>query len=212
MQERALGIILRTRQYSETSTIVHWLTAEQGRLATIAKGARKPKSTFAGRLDLNFLAEFSFQRSSRSTLHTLREVTLLNQFASVRTEISKLQQIAYTSVLLEKCVEEDAPAPELFQLYRGFLEHVARTRSSVNSILAFELKFLKEMGLGGELHGQNPGIDKLLQVLGESDWEIIDRIKLSTSQVAEVTTYLSRQLQEHLQILPRQREAALQKR
>ena len=37
--ESATGIILRTRPFTETSLIVNWLTAEQGRISTVAKGA-----------------------------------------------------------------------------------------------------------------------------------------------------------------------------
>ena len=77
MTESASGIILRTRPLTETSLIVHWLTPELGRVATVAKGARRPKSPFAGKLDLFYSADFSFTRSRRSELHTLREAGLL---------------------------------------------------------------------------------------------------------------------------------------
>ena len=39
--ERSTGLILRTRALTETSLIVHWLTPDLGRLATVAKGARR---------------------------------------------------------------------------------------------------------------------------------------------------------------------------
>ncbi len=74
MIETATGIILRTRPLTETSLILHWLTPDFGRLATVAKGARRPKSPFAGRLDLFYAADFSFSRSRSSDLHNLREV------------------------------------------------------------------------------------------------------------------------------------------
>ena len=63
MTESATGIILRTRPLTETSLIVHWLTPNFGRIATVAKGARRPKSPFAGKLDLFYVADFSFSRS-----------------------------------------------------------------------------------------------------------------------------------------------------
>jgi len=62
MSENTIGLILRTRPLTDTSLIVHWLTPEFGRLATVAKGARRPKSPFAGKLDLFYLADLSFQR------------------------------------------------------------------------------------------------------------------------------------------------------
>jgi DNA repair protein RecO (recombination protein O) len=76
MDERAQGLVLRVYPLTETSLIVHWLTRDQGRLATVAKGARRPKSPFRGKLDLFYMADFSFGRSRRSELHTLREVSL----------------------------------------------------------------------------------------------------------------------------------------
>ena len=74
MDEKANGIILRVRPLTDSSLIVHWLTQEHGRLSTVAKGARRPKSALRGKLDLLFEADFSFRRSRRSDLHTLREV------------------------------------------------------------------------------------------------------------------------------------------
>ena len=76
MTESASGIILRTRPLTETSLIVHWLSPNFGRIATVAKGARRPKSPYAGKLDLFYEADFSFSPSRTSELHTLREVRL----------------------------------------------------------------------------------------------------------------------------------------
>jgi recombinational DNA repair protein (RecF pathway) len=42
MVESATGLVLRIRPLTETSLIVHWLTPDLGRLATVAKGARRP--------------------------------------------------------------------------------------------------------------------------------------------------------------------------
>ena len=76
MIQSATGMILRTRPLTETSLILHWLTPDFGRIATVAKGARRPKSPFLGKLDVFYLADFSFSRSRRSDLHALREVSL----------------------------------------------------------------------------------------------------------------------------------------
>ena len=72
MIESATGIILRTRPLTDTSLIVRWLTPNFGRMATVAKGARRLKSPFLGKLDLFYLADFSFSRSRHSDLHILR--------------------------------------------------------------------------------------------------------------------------------------------
>src|SRR5213594_2368024 len=66
MDERATGLVLRVYPLTESSLIIHWLTQGQGRIATVAKGARRPKSPLRGKLDLFYLAEFLFARSRRS--------------------------------------------------------------------------------------------------------------------------------------------------
>ena len=84
MIQSATGIILRTRPLTDTSLIVHWLTPDFGRMATVAKGARRLKSPFLGKLDLFYLADFSFSRGRRSDLHLLREVGLRETHGPLR--------------------------------------------------------------------------------------------------------------------------------
>src|SRR5436189_1458255 len=97
--ERSTGLILRTRLLTDTSLIVHWLAPDLGRIATVAKGARRPKSPFRGKLDLFYLGEFSFTRSRRSDLHTLREVTLKETHPALRNDLSFLQPASYCAAL-----------------------------------------------------------------------------------------------------------------
>jgi DNA repair protein RecO (recombination protein O) len=77
--ENAHGILIRRTLLSNTSLIVHWLTREHGIVRTAAKGARRPGSPFTGKLDLFYSADFSFVRSRRSDLHTLRELAVLRR-------------------------------------------------------------------------------------------------------------------------------------
>jgi len=90
MIESATGLILRTRPLTETSLIVHWLTADFGRIATVAKGARRIQSPFLGKLDLFYRADFSFSRSRRSDLHTLREISLRETHSALRQDLRRL--------------------------------------------------------------------------------------------------------------------------
>src|SRR3954462_14375483 len=116
MDERSNGVILRTRALTETSIIVHWLTADQGRIATIAKGARRPKSPFRGKLDLFYEADFSFARSRKSELHTLREVMLREMHSTLRENMGWIQQASYFAALVEQTTEMETPLPKVYQL------------------------------------------------------------------------------------------------
>src|SRR5436305_3718816 len=112
--ETAVGVVLRTRPLTETSLIVQWLTRDQGHLATVAKGARRAKSVFRGKLDLFYTAEFSFSRSRHSELHTLREVELQGTHPEFRRDLARLQQACYCANLVEQATEMETPLSHVF--------------------------------------------------------------------------------------------------
>lgn len=211
MTESASGIILRTRPLTETSLIVHWITPELGRIATVAKGARRPKSPFAGKLDLFYTADFSFIRSRRSELHTLRETSLRGTHGAIREDIAKLQQAGYLAAFIEQTTEMESPLPEIFELTRGFLQWLCEHDPKAQNVLALELKLLRELGLMPELGETRltPGAKKIALALLENDWANSARLVPSPTQIHELQQWLNGFLILHLGRLPRGRTAAL---
>ena len=146
MEERATGIVLRTRLLTESSLIVNWLTPEFGRIAMVGKGARRPKSPLRGKIDLFYTAEFTFTRSRRSDLHNLREVNLLKTCDALRRDLGYLNQAAYCARLIEQTTESETPLPEIYELFTSFLDSLPNARSSPITVLAFEVKMLGGIG------------------------------------------------------------------
>jgi DNA repair protein RecO (recombination protein O) len=211
MTENATGIILRTRPLTDTSLIVHWLTTDLGRISTVAKGARRPLSPFRGKLDLFYLADFSFARSRRSDLHTLREVSLRDSQTPIRQEIKLLQRVSYAAALIEQTTEVETPLPAVFQLLGGFLEAVTVKTAQANVVFAFELKLLEELGLSPELRQSklSPGAREIATKLLASEFAFVPRIQLSRAQINELTQFLNSLLIFHFGRVPSSRAAAL---
>lgn len=211
MIESASGLILRTRPLRETSLIVHWLTAKLGRIATVAKSARRAKSPFHGKLDLFYEADFNFSRSRRSELHTLREVKLLEVHTALRQELGYLQQASYCATLIEQATETETPLPSIYQLMREFLEFLPQQPSQPRSLFAFELKLLTALGLRPDLTKTRlkEGTAKLVRALGAGDWQAISRLAFSSAQAAELREFLHGFLIYHLGKIPAHRRAAL---
>jgi DNA repair protein RecO (recombination protein O) len=203
----ATGIILRTRPLTETSMIVNWLTAEFGRLSTVAKGARRPKSPFTGKLDLCFEAEFTFTRSARSELHALREIKLLENHAPLREDLGWLQQAAYATRLIEQTTETDTPLPGVHGLLRGLLHHLPRQAPQPRTIYAFELKLLAELGLAPDLGDSklSPATRELVAGLTELDWPALGELKATAAQARELRHFLHGFLIFHLGKIPKGR-------
>lgn len=146
--ERAEGLVLRHHPLTETSLIVHWLTRQQGRLRTVARGALRPKSALRGKLDVFFQAEFTFVRSAHSDLHTLREVGLQDTHPALRRDFDRLRLAAYAARLIEQNTESDSPVPEIYDLLREWLEAIAGEDLGGALVATFELCFLEALGLG----------------------------------------------------------------
>jgi DNA repair protein RecO (recombination protein O) len=211
MELRAHGIILRTRLLTETSLVVQWLTVEYGRIATAAKGARRAKSPFRGKLDLFFEGEFTYVLSRRSSLHTLKEFHLTDTHSALRHDLGYLQQASYAAALLEQATESDTPLPAVHALFLGFLQFLGRAAASPKGIFAFELKLLQELGLRPEFDeaSVSVGSKKVMQHLADEPWEQIFALELNTSQSTEIRQFLHGFLIFHLGKFPASRAGAL---
>ncbi len=211
MIESATGIVLRTRPLTETSLIVHWLTPNFGRIATVAKGARRPKSPFAGKLDLFYLADFSFSRSRSSDLHALREMGLRETHGALRQDICKLRQAAYAANFIGQATETETPLPAVFELLREFLDCLCGQKARPQPVFAFELKLLQELGLEPNLaeSGLAAGTKKIAAILAEKDFSTAWNLKLTEAQTVELRQFLHGFLIFHLGRLPKGRAAAL---
>lgn len=200
MIESASGIILRTRPLTETSLIVNWLTAEHGRISTVAKGARRPRSAFAGKLDLFYEADFSFTRSRRSDLHALREVSLRETHAPLRREIGWLQQASYATALIEQATERETPLPAVHGLLRGLLHHLPRHPPQPRNVYAFELKLLNELGLRPDLEDSRltAPTRATLTALTDGDWNVVAALTATAAQARELRQFLHGYLIFHL--------------
>jgi DNA repair protein RecO (recombination protein O) len=211
MDPRTSGIILRTRPLTETSLIVRWLTPDFGRLGTVAKGARRSKSPFLGKLDLFYLAEFSFHPSRSSDLHTLREVSVRNYQHGLRGDLGYLRQASYFAQLLEQTTETGTPLPNLFVLLRDVLEALPLAPPQALTVFAFEIRLLIEHGLtpGLEQTSLTPGARQLLQLAASAEWPVLTRLRLSQSQVDELDRFLAGFLMEQFGKIPAARPLAV---
>lgn len=211
MDERATGIILRTRPLTESSLIVHWLTPDLGRIATVAQGARRAKSPFRGKLDLFYSAELSFRRSRRSELHNLREVSLVDTRSALRRELAWLRQAAYGARFIEQVTETETPLLEIYELFRAFLARLTVGEPSPVSVFAFELWLLREIG-------QQPSLDEstlsaggrqIVERLLSIDWSTPGKRKLTEAEFTELRGFLRGFIAHNLERIPKGRDEAL---
>jgi DNA repair protein RecO (recombination protein O) len=147
MSETTNAILLRKRKLSDTSLIISWCTESLGNVETVAKGARRPKSVFAGKLDLFFEAEIQISRSRRSHLHTLTEAVLRNPFGGIRQNYLRTQAASYFVELIEISTELEHPAPELFHLLRRAFGFLDARNANLRAVRHFEAELARLAGV-----------------------------------------------------------------
>ena len=141
------AILLRRTRLTESSLILSWLTASCGRIQTVAKGARSPKSPFSGRVDLFFDCEIRFTRSKKTELHRLCEVSLCNPHEGLRRHLANLQLATHFVRLLEAATEPGAPCPELHDLLQRAVGHLTTHAASQKALFHFERQLALLLGI-----------------------------------------------------------------
>lgn len=145
--ETSNAILLRKRKLSDTSLIVSWCTESLGCIETVARGARRPKSVFAGKIDLFFETEIQIKRSRKSSLHTLTEAVLRNPFPGIRENYARMQAASCFVQWIEICTELDHPAPELFHLLQRAFGFLDRENASLRAVQHFETELARLTGV-----------------------------------------------------------------
>jgi DNA repair protein RecO (recombination protein O) len=146
--DRSPAILIHRYKLTETSLIVHWCCPEVGRIKTVAKGALRPKSSFAGQLDLFLSADIRFTRSRKSDLHTLTEVSWTEPRLPLRQSYARVLAATYLVKLVEQTTEPEAPIAEVFSLLTKALDYLTTHEPSLALIERFEKRLAADMGVG----------------------------------------------------------------
>jgi len=141
-QESQSGYVLHGRPYRETSLIVEAFTRDHGRVALMARGARRPKSALRGAL-LPFQPLY-VSWSGRSELRTLTRVEWRGAYSPLKGPA--LICGFYLNELLLKLLPRDDPHERLFAVYEETLAGLGNGVEHAPVLRGFEMCLLRELG------------------------------------------------------------------
>lgn len=145
--EKALALVLRTTDWSETSRIATLWTRELGKVRVLAKGGRRLKSNFESALDLLTLCSIVLLRKSSGGLDLLTEAQVNERFPRLRTDLPALYGGYYIAELLSDWTEDYDPHPALFDEALATLRALGAPGIATGPRLArFEMVLLRELG------------------------------------------------------------------
>ncbi|NOX98161.1 MAG: DNA repair protein RecO [Verrucomicrobia bacterium] len=146
--EKTTASLIRRIPLTETSLIIHWCSDSQGLIKTVAKGARRPKSRFSGKLDLFFQCEVEIVRSRKSDLHILKEVEVLKTRVGIRNSYVQTLAAAYFVKLIVSVAESATPIPDLSHLLERAFDYLDQKQPNKHAILHYEKELARCLGIG----------------------------------------------------------------
>lgn len=140
------GFVLHSYAYKETSLIVDVFSRDYGRIALVAKGAKRPHSKLRGVLQT--FQPLSVGWSGKSEMRTLVAAEWVGGLLPL--EKSALLCGFYLNELLVKLLARDDPHPALFDHYVAALNQLAHNEFAPIVLRKFECGLLRETGVAGD--------------------------------------------------------------
>lgn len=151
MIEKTEALVLRVAPFSRTSHVVTWLTPRHGKLATVGKGACRPKSHLLGQYDLFYTCELLFYARERNGLHIIRECSPLAERSAFRTDWRAASCASYMCDLISRVVMAGHHQPEVYDLAVSSLDFLTSGAARPQVLFWFELRLMKTLGLAPQL-------------------------------------------------------------
>lgn len=148
------AIVLRSIRYGDADRILHLYSSRMGRIGAIAKGARRPKSRFGGRLEPFFRLDLLLHEG-RGELLTVTAVDTVDGYARLRSDGAALTAGARACDAVLRLLDSAEPNPPAYNLlcrYLSLLDDPAQGNGSgLETALSFRLKLALAAGFSPEL-------------------------------------------------------------
>jgi DNA repair protein RecO (recombination protein O) len=149
---RTEAVVLRSMRYGEADRILHLLTPRMGRVSAIAKGVRRTRSRFGGRLEPFFQLQLLLHEG-RSDLYTVTGADTVAAHATLRTHGACLDAASRACDAVARLTEPGDPNVHAYNLLVNELALLdgRPELAGLSHALAFRLKLLLAVGFAPAL-------------------------------------------------------------
>ncbi len=156
-----LALVLRARDWSETSQVATFLTREHGKVQVVAKGSRRAAPRFGAPIEPLVRARIAYVERKKDALRDLRELEPVDLYWRVRRGLDRTIAASYVLEVADGLAPNDEPVPELFEAAAHALADLERGAHIDGRTMAFELAALASSGFAFDL-GRCAGCDAAL--------------------------------------------------
>lgn len=143
------GIVLRSYPFGEADRVVVLLSPNSGKLRTVAKGVRKTKSRFGGRLEPFTHVDLVLYEGRN--LDTITQVAVLEPFPRLRTDLDAVVAAGTMVEAADAVAQEAETSIRLFLLLQRGLKALEAGRYGPDTITSYLLKLADVVGVAPAL-------------------------------------------------------------
>jgi DNA repair protein RecO (recombination protein O) len=159
------GVVLRTHRLGESDRIVAFVTKGHGKVRAVAKGVRKTKSRFGGRLEpCSHVSLLMYE--GRGELGIVSQAETVEHFRAVREDLDRMSAAMTLLEAVDQVSQEGEPNIRLYQMLVGGLRALA-ARPSALLVPAFFWKLLS-------IEGAHPMLEQCAGCGAEDDLVAFD--------------------------------------
>ena len=143
------GIVLRSFPFGEADKVVVLLSPNHGKLRTVAKGVRKTKSRFGGRLET--FSHVDLVLYEGRNLDTITQVSMIEPFRGLRADLDRVLAAGVMVEIADAVAQENESSVRLFLLLQRGLRALDAGRDVPDLVTAFLLKAAETIGVAPAL-------------------------------------------------------------
>lgn len=143
------GIVLRSYPFGEADRVVVLISPNRGKLRTVAKGIRKTKSRFGGRLESCVHVDLVLYEGKN--LDMITQVSIIEAFPTLRRHLDRVVTAGTMIEIADIVAQEDEPAQRLFLLLQRGLRALDADEPHPDLLTAYLLKVAAIVGVAPAL-------------------------------------------------------------
>lgn len=142
-------IVLKVIDFQESSKILTVLSKEHGKIALIAKGAKKPKNKLSGILETGAVLDVVYYYKQSRGVQTLTEASIFYSDHSFRTNLEKTAILYATLELIGQVVHEHEINEPVFDFVMTFIKWLGNTEETYPCLFAYvQIRLADIIGFG----------------------------------------------------------------
>ena len=142
---RDSGVFVRTHKLGEADRIVAVITENNGKVRAVAKGVRKTRSRYGGRLELLRHLDLQFYQG-RGDHDIVTQAETRDHWPEIREDLDRLGKALTIAEAVDQVVQDKQPNQDAYRMLCGALETLQRSDPAL-IVPAFMLKLLAHEGV-----------------------------------------------------------------